>query len=116
MMLSPWTQRCRKTRVWGFAENRTAPTQAGNDTVRSLKICSGVGVLQTLVPIAPLSRRALVRLQCRRTPMASKAEEDVLRAFKREVMEQRAIIIKALSEVSAFGKTFLSRRENLRKL
>lgn len=49
--------------------------------------------------------RAMVRLQCRQTPMASKAEEDVLRAFKREVMEQRAIIIKALSEVSAFGET-----------
>lgn len=39
--------------------------------------------------------------------MASKAEEDVLRAFKREVMEQRAIIIEALSEVSAFGETYL---------
>ncbi|CAM9523505.1 unnamed protein product [Scytosiphon promiscuus] len=46
---------------------------------------------------------ALVRLQCRQTPKASEAEEEVLRAFKREMMEQRATIIKALSEVSAFG-------------
>ncbi|CAM9448646.1 unnamed protein product, partial [Hapterophycus canaliculatus] len=46
---------------------------------------------------------ALVRLQCRKTPMASEAEEEVLRAFKRDMMEQRSTIIKALSEVSAFG-------------
>jgi len=37
--------------------------------------------------------------------MASEAEGEVLRAFKREVMEQRSTIIKALSEVSAFGET-----------
>lgn len=28
----------------------------------------------------------------------------MLRAFKREVMEQRAVIIKSLSEVTAFGE------------
>lgn len=48
--------------------------------------------------------RAVVRLQGRQSPMAREAEVEVLRVFKREVMEQRAIIIKALSEVSAFGE------------
>ncbi|CAM9376483.1 unnamed protein product [Ectocarpus sp. 12 AP-2014] len=46
---------------------------------------------------------AVVRLQCRQTPMPSAAEGEVLQAFKRAMMKERAIIIKALSEVSAFG-------------
>eukprot|EP00752_Nemacystus_decipiens_P012745 g11286.t1 len=41
------------------------------------------------------------------------AEEDVLRAFKREMMEQRAIIIKALSEVSAFGPLDVATLEHM---
>lgn len=65
-----------------------------------------IGLLFCINTSSSSSLRAVVRLQCRQTPMASKAEEDVLRAFKREVMEQRAIIIKALSEVSAFGEPF----------
>ncbi len=56
-------------------------------------------------PYSKSSVSAVVRLQCRQKPTASEAEGEVLRAFKREVMEQRAIIIKALSEVSAFGET-----------
>ena len=63
-----------------------------------------IGLLFRINTSSSSSLRAVVRLQCRQTPMASKAEEDVLRAFKREVMEQRATTIKALSEVSAFGE------------
>lgn len=48
--------------------------------------------------------RAVVRLQGRQSPMAREAEGEILRVFKREMREQRAIIIKALSEVSAFGE------------
>lgn len=52
----------------------------------------------------------MVRLQGRQSsPMAREPEGEVLRVFKQEVKEQKAIIIKALSEVSAFGETFCKR-------
>lgn len=61
-------------------------------------------VLKNISAVPIFDCSAMVRLQCRQPRRVREAEGEVLRAFKREVMEQRAIIAKALSEVSAFGK------------
>lgn len=51
--------------------------------------------------------RALVRLQSRQPLVVREAEGEVVRAFKEEMKQQRAMIIKALSDVSAFGEDSL---------
>lgn len=119
MTLSPSIQRRRKNIAFS-ALPKPQGAQRGEGPkicLLNFSVCVSIRVLQVYNKLKHISRRAwsssssstraVVRLQCRQTPMASKAEEDVLRAFKREVMEQRAIIIEALSEVSAFGETYL---------
>lgn len=49
--------------------------------------------------------RALVRLQSRQPLVVREAEGEVVRAFKEELKQQRAMVIKALSDVSAFGES-----------